>query len=173
LFLPYHEQHKDCSEEDIFMSTEENKAIARRSMELINQKDIAGIDQLYAPTYTRHDPNSIWVVNREDYKEDVKILTTVFPDLHFTVEDLVAEGDKVVCRFSIFGTHGNPWRGLPATGKEVRVTGMCISRIVESKVIEDWFNTDIFSIGQQLGIIPPNSTRDKVPADAARDKARP
>jgi steroid delta-isomerase-like uncharacterized protein len=154
------------------MSTEENKAIARRCMDLINQKNIAAIDQLYAPTYTRHDPNSTWVVNREDYKEDVKILTTVFPDLHFTVEDLVAEEDKVACRFSIFGTHGAPWRGLPATGKQVRVTGVCISRIVEGKVVEDWFNTDIFGIAQQLGVIPPNSTRDKVHADTTKDKAR-
>jgi steroid delta-isomerase-like uncharacterized protein len=141
------------------MLTEENKALVRRCMDLINQKDVGAIDQLYAPTYVRHDPNSTWVCNREDYKEDVKILTTVFPDLHFTVEDLVAEGEKVVCRFSIFGTQGNPWRGLPATGKQVRVTGVSISRIVQGQVVEDWFNTDIFSIAQQLGLIPATTTR--------------
>ncbi len=149
------------------MSTEKNKALVRSCMDLINQKNVAAIEQLYAPTYVRHDPNSTWVVNRENYKEDVNILTTVFPDLHFTVEDLVAEGEKVVCRFRIFGTQGNPWRGLPATGKQVEVTGMCISRIVEGKVVEDWFNTDIFSIAQQLGLIPSTSTRATTPASKA------
>jgi steroid delta-isomerase-like uncharacterized protein len=143
------------------MLMEENKALIRRCMDLINQKNFIAIDQAYAPTYLRHDPNSPWVLNREDYKEDLTILTTVFPDLKFTVEDLISEGDKVVCRFSIFGTHATPWRGLPATGKQVMVTGMCISRIVEGKIVEDWFNTDIFSIAQQLGIIPPTTTRPK------------
>lgn len=141
------------------MSTEENKALVRRCMDLINQKNFAAINQMYASTYVRHDPNSPWVCNREDYKEDLNILTTVFPDLRFTVEDLVAEGNKVVCRFSIFGTHGTPWRGLPATGKQVMVTGVSISRIVEGQVIEDWFNTDIFGIAQQLGLIPSTTTR--------------
>src|SRR5438552_19216520 len=146
------------------MSAEENKQLVRNCMDLINQKNIAGIEQIYAPTYVRHDPNSSWCVNREDYKEDVQILTTVFPDLHFTVDDLIAEEDKVMCRFSIFGTQLNAWRGMPPTGKEVRVTGMCVSRIVDGYVVEDWFTTDIFSIAQQLGIIPTNSTRAKAPA---------
>jgi steroid delta-isomerase-like uncharacterized protein len=141
------------------MLTEENKALVRRCMDLINQKDVGAIDQLYAPTYVRHDPDSPWVHSREDYRQYLTKLCTIFPDLHFTVEDLIAEGEKVVCRFWDTGTHSDSWRGLPATGKQVRVTGVSISRIVQGQVVEDWFNTDIFSIAQQLGLIPATTTR--------------
>lgn len=136
------------------MSTEENKAIARRCMDAITQKNFIAIDQMYAPTYVRHDPDSPHVHSREDYRQYLAGLCTVFPDLRFTVEDLVAEGENVVCRFSVQGTHSYPWRGIPATGKQVMITGINISHIVENKVVEDWFNTDIFSLAQQLGVIP-------------------
>lgn len=136
------------------MSTEEKKVIARRALEAINDKDFAFVDQLYAPTYTRHDPDSPQVRSREDYRQYLTGLCTTFPDLHFIVDDLIAEGDQVVCRFSVRGTHTNPWRGLPPTGKQVLITGINISRFAENKVIEDWFNTDIFGLAQQLGIIP-------------------
>lgn len=136
------------------MSLEENKAIASSCMNLITEKNFAIIDQLYAPTYVRHDPDSPQVRSREDYQHYLAGLCTIFPDLHFTVEDLIAEGDQVVCRFSIRGTHSQPWRGLPATGKQVTITGINISRIAEGKVAEDWFNTDIFGLALQLGAIP-------------------
>lgn len=136
------------------MSTAENKALARRCFDAITQKDFAAIDQIYGPTYVRHDPDSPQVRTRDEYRQYLTGLCSTFPDLHFTIEDLVAEEDKVVCRFSIRGTHAQPWRGLPATGKQVLITGVNISRIAERKVVEDWFNTDIFSLAQQLGIIP-------------------
>lgn len=136
------------------MSTEENKALARRGLEMITEKDFTAIDQIYDSAYIRHDPDSPQVSSREDYRKYLAGLCAVFPDLHFTVEDLIAEGDKVTCRFSIKGTHAQPWRGLPATGKQVAITGVNISRIAENKVVEDWFNTDIFGLAQQLGAIP-------------------
>lgn len=136
------------------MSIEQNKAIARGCLDLITEKNFAAIDQLYASTYVRHDPDSPQVHSLDDYRKYLAGLCAVFPDLHFTVEDVVAESDKVVCRFSIRGTHAQPWRGLPATGKQVTITGVNISRLVESKVVEDWFNTDIFGLAQQLGVIP-------------------
>lgn len=137
-----------------FVSIEKNKALARRCLEAITEKDFASLDQMYAPTYVRHDPDSPQVCSREDYRKYLAGLCTVFPDLHFTVEDVIAEGDKVTCRFSIRGTHSHPWRGLPATGKQVTITGVNISRIAENQVVEDWFNTDIFGLAQQLGAIP-------------------
>jgi steroid delta-isomerase-like uncharacterized protein len=136
------------------MSTEENKVIARRCLEAITEKDFAAIEQMYSPAYVRHDPDSPQVHSRDDYRQYLAGLCSIFPDLHFTIEDLIAEGDKVTCRFSIRGTHSRPWRGLPATGKQVMVTGVNISRIAENKVVEDWFNTDIFGLAQQLGAIP-------------------
>lgn len=136
------------------MSLEENKKIARRCLEAISEKDFSVIDQQYDPGYLRHDPDSPQVRTREEYHRYLMGLCMVFPDLHFTIDDVFAEDDKVVCRFSITGTHTQPWRGLPATGKRVSLTGINISKIVKNKVVEDWFNTDIFSLALQVGLIP-------------------
>ncbi|GHO48006.1 ester cyclase [Ktedonospora formicarum] len=136
------------------MSLEENKALASSSLSLITEKNFAAIDQIYASSYVRHDPDSPQVTNLESYRKYLAGLCTVFPDLHFTVEDVIAEGDQAVCRFRIRGTHAQPWRGLPATGKQVEITGINISRIAEGKIVEDWFNTDIFGLAMQLGAIP-------------------
>jgi steroid delta-isomerase-like uncharacterized protein len=145
------------------MSTEEKKALVRRSIDLINQKDFAAVDQIYASSYVRHDPNAPQVCSREDYKQYVSLLCNIFPDLHFTLEDLVAaEEDKVVFRFKTRGTHSSPWRGMPATGKQVGSTGIAISRVVEGKIVEDWFINDVASLAQQIGGIPaspPTPTR--------------
>ncbi len=143
------------------MSMEENKNIARRALEVITEKDFSIVDQLYDANYLRHDPDSPQVHSREEYKRYLMGLCTVFPDLHFTVDDVFAEDDRVTCRFSIRGTHKQPWRGLPATGKQVNLTGINISRIAENRIVEDWFNTDIFSLALQLGLIP-------TPAPAAK-----
>lgn len=135
------------------MSKEENKALARRCLEEINEKNFVAIERMYAPDYVRNDPDSPQVRSREDYSKYLAGLCSVFPDLHFTVEDVLAEDDKVMCRFSIRGTHAAPWRGLPATGKQVVITGVNVSRIAENKIVEDWFNTDIFGLALQLGMI--------------------
>jgi steroid delta-isomerase-like uncharacterized protein len=137
------------------MSTEEKKALVRRSIDLINQKDFAAVDQMYASSYVRHDPNAPQVCSREDYKQYVTLLCNIFPDLHFTIEDLIAaEDDKVVFRFKTRGTHSSPWRGLPATGKQVGSTGIAISRVVDGKIAEDWFINDVAGLAQQIGGIP-------------------
>ena len=137
------------------MLIEEKKKLARRCLEAINEKDFSVIDQLYDPAYQRHDPDSPQVRSREEYRRYLIGLCTVFPDLHFTIDDVFAENDKVACRFSITGTQAQAWRGLPATGKQVMLTGINISKFVGDKVVEDWFNTDIFSLALQLGLIPP------------------
>src|ERR1700737_623908 len=74
---------ENCSEERIFMSLEENKVLERNSLDLITEKNFACIDQIYSPTYVRHDPDSPQVRTREDYRKYLAGLCTVFPDLHF------------------------------------------------------------------------------------------
>jgi predicted ester cyclase len=140
------------------MSIEEKKKLARRCLEAISEKDFSVIDKLYDPSYQRHDPDSPQVRNREEYRKYLIGLCTIFPDLHFTVDDVFAEDDKVACRFSITGTQAQPWRGLPSTGRQVALTGINISKFTGDKVVEDWFNTDIFSLALQLGLIPPPSS---------------
>ena len=78
-----------------------------------------------------------------------------FPDLHFTIEDMVAEGDKVVYRYSLRGTHQNDFMGIAATGKQINVTGIHIYRVDDSKLQEEWENWDMLGLMRQLGVVPP------------------
>jgi predicted ester cyclase len=79
---------------------------------------------------------------------------TAFPDLHFTIEDIIAEGDTVVVRQTARGTHQGDLMGIPPTGKQVSGTGITITRVVNGKAVEDWFNGDDLGLLQQLGVVP-------------------
>ena len=85
------------------------------------------------------------------------MLFTAFPDLHFTIEDMIAEGDTVVVRYTTRGTHHGNFRGIPSTGKQVSGTAMFIDRLVNGKAVEQWSNGDDLGLLQQLGVIPPSS----------------
>jgi steroid delta-isomerase-like uncharacterized protein len=143
------------------MSTEENKALARRYIEVFNQGNVteilAIVDELYAPDFVLHDPNiplpAGGIRSREDYKQFGTGFLAALPG-QFTVEDLIAEGEKVVMRYTYRGTHQGQWRGLPPTGKAVTFTGTVTYRIVDGKAVEAWQNADNLSVLQQLGLIP-------------------
>ena len=79
---------------------------------------------------------------------------TAFPDLHFTIEDQIAEGDRVVTRFTARGTHQGAFIGIPPTGKQGVVTGTGIDRFANGKIVEAWFNSDDLGLLQQLGVVP-------------------
>ncbi len=137
------------------MSTEQNKAIVRRfTEEGWNQGNLAVFDELLAPNYVAHDPTTT-VHGPEGFKQFYAGYHTAFPDTHLEVEDLIAEGDKVVDRWTATGTHLGPLMGIPPTGKSVRTPGMSISRIVNGKIEESWFNYNLLGLLQQLGAIPP------------------
>jgi predicted ester cyclase len=138
------------------MSQEENKTIARRITEEIWGKgNLALIDELFAPNYVDHNPMPGLAPNREGLKQSVTMMQAAFPDLHTHVDDLVAEGNKVVSRFSGHGTQKDELMGIPPTGKEAMVTGIQICHIVDGKVIEDWSELDYIGMMQQLGVVPP------------------
>ena len=77
-----------------------------------------------------------------------------FPDVHFTIDDLIAEGETVVIRWTVTGTHKGELQGIAPTGKHVTVTGMVMSRFAKGKVEEDWINFDALGLMQQLGVVP-------------------
>jgi predicted ester cyclase len=142
------------------MSTEDNKAMARRLIEEgWNQGNLTVFDELCTPDYIYHDPVSP-VHTREDYKQLVAEGRRVYSDFHLTIEDLIAEGDKVVVRYKGRGTNTNDFVSpsmpmpIPATGKQVTASGISISRIAEGKVIETWNQADNLGALQQLGLIP-------------------
>ena len=139
------------------MSTEENKALARRIIEEAwNQGNLAVVDELMAPDYAGHhslvpkQPPS-----RDLYKQFIARTRTAFPDMHATIEDQIAEGDLVVTRWSVQGTHRGMFRGNNPTGKQMTVTGITVERIVNGKAVEGWMEMDTLNQMQQLGVMPP------------------
>ena len=91
----------------------------------------------------------------DGHSEFVTMFRTAFPDIHFTVEDQIAEGDNVVNRVTARGTHQGELMGIPPTGKQVTVTGITIDHIVGDKLAESWGILDIWGMMQQLGVAPP------------------
>ncbi len=143
------------------MSTEENKATVRRDIEVWNRGNVtelmATMDEVYAPDFVYHVPNLPFpggIRSREDYKQFATGFLAALPG-QFTIEDLIAEGEKVVVPYIFRGTHQGPWRGVAPTGKTVTFTGTITYRIVDGKVVEVWDNPDQLSILRQLGILPP------------------
>ncbi len=134
------------------MSTEENKALARHSWELLENQDI--LEEAYAADLVWHEPDQD-VRGLEEAKQFVGMYKTAFPDLHATVEDAIAEGDKVVTRWTIRGTHQGEIEefGTP-TGRQIEIEGITIHRIEGGKIVEEWERYDILSIMQQLGLAP-------------------
>ena len=140
------------------MSTEDNKATVRRfTEEGWNQGNVAVFDELCAPNWVYHDPFVPDVRTLADYKPWVTESRSAFPDLHFTIEDLVAEGDQVVVRYTLRGTNTGDFvtpMPLPATGKQVTATGISVVRFAGGKGVEVWNQTDSLGLFQQLGLIP-------------------
>jgi steroid delta-isomerase-like uncharacterized protein len=137
------------------MSTEENKALEERSTaEVWNKGNLAVADEIFAPDVVLHGAPPELPSGIEGIKAGVTAYRAAFPDLHLTIDDLIAEGDKVVSRWTMRATHKGELFGIPATGKQVTVTGMSISRVAGGKIAESWNSSDQLSLMQQLGVVP-------------------
>ena len=141
------------------MSTENNKALIRRvNEEAINQGNLALLDELVGSDYVEYDPNYPQPVRgAEGLKQYFQTFRSAFPDLHFTIEDIIGEGDTVAVRQTGRGTHQGELFGIPPTGKQLTVTAMHFHRFVNGKVVESWVNSDSMGMLQQLGVIPAMS----------------
>ncbi len=136
------------------MSTDNNKAHARRVFEeILTQGNLALIDEVYSADYVGHETSGP-VHGQEELKQYFMIYRTAFPDAHYTVEDQIAEGDRVVTRWSVRGTHQGPLLGIPPTGKPGAVTGIGIARFEGGKIAEVWSEFDALGMFQQIGVIP-------------------
>ena len=140
------------------MSTEENKAIVRRAIEEVwNQGNVELADELYAPNVRFQNPGVADVRTLADFKRWVTAFRSAFPDGYTTIEDLITEGDQVVLRYTFRGTNTGDFvtpMPLPATGKQVTVSGISIVRIAGGKAVESWNQADYLGFMQQLGVIP-------------------
>jgi len=137
------------------MSTEVNKASMRRFYEeAFNKKNRAAIDEFIDPTQVDHAAPPGTPGGLEGARQTVTMYLTAFPDLYFTVEDFIAEGDKVVARLTVRGTQQGVFMGIPPTGKHATVTAIDINRMAGGKSVEHWLEMDTLGLLQQLGVIP-------------------
>jgi steroid delta-isomerase-like uncharacterized protein len=139
------------------MLTETNKAISRRFLEeVFNKGKLNVLDEITASDHVTTGPGTLpgLPTGPEGQKQLVTFYRNAFPDVHFTVDEQIAEGDKVVTRWTGRGTHKGELFGIPATGKSSTVTGIAVDRIVNGKIAESWGIFDQFGMMQQLGVIP-------------------
>jgi steroid delta-isomerase-like uncharacterized protein len=134
--------------------SEQNKMLIRRDIEEIyNRGNLAVVDEVAASDLVIHLP-SAEIHGLAGAKQYVTSLRAAFPDLQITIEDQVADGDRVATRWTARGTHTGAFQGIPPTGKQIRVSAINIDRIDDGKVVECWVNSDDLGLLQQLGVIP-------------------
>ena len=137
--------------------SEQNKALARRGMEeVFNQGKFEVINELVARNAVFHDPSVPGgkFEGPEGLKQFAQIYRNAFPDLKITINDQIAEGDKVVTRWTGTGTHKGELMGIAPTGKHSTVTGITCERYQDAKMIESWGSYDMLGMLQQLGVVP-------------------
>lgn len=135
------------------MSTMENKQLADRVWEEVwHEGKLERINDLFAPDFLRHDPGRE-IHGPEENRQFIASFRTAFPDLRFTVEDQIAEGDKVCVRYRFQGTNSGPFQGRPATQKQVVYSGILIYRIANGKIAEQWTEFDLMGLLRQLGLL--------------------
>ncbi len=135
--------------------SEDNKALARRSWEeIVNKRNPDAIEEIYAPDFVWHEPDGD-IQGYEQAKQFVSTFFKGFPDINITVEDVIAEGNQAVSRYTIRGTHqGETEEFGPPTEKQMELKGITIHRIEDGKIVEEWERYDNLSVLQQLGLAP-------------------
>ena len=137
------------------MSAEANKAaICHYIEEAWNKGNVDIMDELMAAHYARHMAISAPPLTREGQKQRILGFRRAFPDLRLTIEDMVAEGEKVSFRLTLRGTHRGEFMRVPPTGKQIVVGAVDVARFEDGKVVEQWGQTDLLGWLQQLGAIP-------------------
>ena len=135
------------------MSTEQNKAIRRQAYEAVNQKNLDALDEMIASDIINHSARPGQTPGLEGVKQLFSSLHAAFSDFHIDVEDMIAEGDKVVARVRASGTHQGEFMGIAPTGNRVEFSAIDISRIAEGKIVEHWSNSDQLGMMRQLGVM--------------------
>jgi predicted ester cyclase len=136
-----------------------NKELVRRFYHEIDAGHIEALDELVDENYIDHSPPPFPDIGlgREGLKQSFKMFWEATPGYH-TIEDQIAEGDKVVTRLTAYGTHERDLPGIPRTGKNLIMTAIVIHRIADGKLVEKWSEKDVLGFLQQLGVLAPPST---------------
>jgi steroid delta-isomerase-like uncharacterized protein len=137
------------------MSSEESKVIVRRFWGVWEEGNIDLVDELLAPDYVNHSPATPdQPTDPEGIKAVVGMFRGAMPDLRVIIEDMIAEGGKVVVRYTIEGTHERELFGVPPTGQRLSIKSISVERVSDGKIREHWRITDSLDMMQQLGVIP-------------------
>ena len=137
------------------MSDQNKTAVRRLFDEVWNKGHQQVADELFAQNYNHHDSSSPDLGRGpESEKKRVTLYRNAFPDIRFTVEDLVAEGESVTARWSCHGTHKGELNGIAPTGRQFTITGISVARFTNGKMIEGYVNWDALGMMQQLGVVP-------------------
>jgi steroid delta-isomerase-like uncharacterized protein len=136
------------------MSTEENKAALQRAIDHWNSGNLAAYLELYDDNITLHGFPPGLPPGRQGAKLFYDGLWAAFPNPRLSLDDVITEGDKVACRFTMQATHKGEFMGIPPTGKEVKVPGITILRFSGGKCVERWNQADMLGWMQQLGVVP-------------------
>jgi steroid delta-isomerase-like uncharacterized protein len=136
--------------------SELNKRVVRRLFEEVwNKGNLLVADELFTPNYAHHDSSTPDVGRGpESEKKRATLYRAAFPDIQLTIEDIIAEGETVMARWSCRGTHRGDLRGVAPTGKQFNISGVSIARFANGKVAEGWVNWDALGLMQQLGVVP-------------------
>ena len=137
------------------MTAAENKAVISRFIEeVMNQGRLDRMDDLVAIDFAELDPLPGQRQGREGLKEVIDGMRAAFPDIHWVMDEMVAEGDAVFSYFTWTGTHRGPFLGIPATGRQIRVKGMVLDHVMKGKMSDSRILMDTLNMMQQLGVIP-------------------
>jgi steroid delta-isomerase-like uncharacterized protein len=143
------------------MSEAENRKLFQRYFDVVaNEGNLDLADEIFASDYQHHDPanpDPRPVVGPQGVRDHLTSLRDAFPDLIFDIDDMVAEGDRIIVRWTARGTNTGDYFGMPATGKSIEITGMNTWRTRDGQAIEGWVNRDDMGLLQQLGVVPAPS----------------
>jgi steroid delta-isomerase-like uncharacterized protein len=143
------------------MGAEENKALVRRWVEEAwNNKNLSVVEETWDPNWIDHSGPPGQASGPEGARQFVTQFSAAFPDVHITIEDMVAEGDTVVYRWTGRATHEGVFQGIPPTGRRVEVPGITIHRLQNGKIAETWGLVDTLGMLQQLGVLPAENGPD-------------
>jgi predicted ester cyclase len=132
----------------------ENRTLALRARDIVNQRNPALIEELYPPAFVCHGPDQD-IRTYEQAEQSATMFLAAFSDAHITNEDVIAEGDKVARRYTTRGTHqGETQMFGPPTGRQIEQKGITIHRIEDGKIVEEWEIFDTLSMLKQLGLAP-------------------
>jgi steroid delta-isomerase-like uncharacterized protein len=134
------------------MSNEDNKAVVAKRFEELDKGNLRVLDEMFTNEYKLHFPGAEAPLDLEQTKQFYSDLYTALPDLTHSIEEQLAEGDKVVTRWTARGTHQGELLGRPASGGEIVFTGINIYRIADGKLAESHVNWDVIGIAFQLGL---------------------